>query len=39
MTLTRSQREAVLNKIKVLVAEKYFDPAFDNASWNAIAAQ
>jgi C-terminal processing protease CtpA/Prc len=36
MTLTRSQRETVLNKIKVLVTEKYFDPAFDDASWNAI---
>lgn len=36
MTLTRSQRENVLHKINVLVAEKYFDPAFNEAAWNAI---
>jgi C-terminal processing protease CtpA/Prc len=34
MALTRSQREAILNKIQKLVAEKYFDPNFDEAVWN-----
>ena len=35
MTLTRSQRENILDKIKVQVSEKYFDPAFNEAAWNA----
>ncbi len=36
MTPTRSQRENILDKIKVQVSEKYFDPAFNEAAWNAI---
>jgi C-terminal processing protease CtpA/Prc len=36
MTLTRSQREAILAKIQKLVADKYFDPNFDEAKWNSI---
>jgi carboxyl-terminal processing protease len=36
MTLSRSQREAMLGKIQKLVAEKYFDPKFDEAVWNRI---
>jgi carboxyl-terminal processing protease len=36
MTLSRSQREAMLGKIQKLVAEKYFDPKFDEAIWNRI---
>jgi len=39
MTLTRSQRETILDKIRRLVAEKYFDPNFDEAAWNAIVEQ
>ena len=36
MTPTRSQRENILGKIKAQVSEKYFDPAFNEAAWNAI---
>ena len=36
MTLSRSQRETMLGKIQKLVAEKYFDPKFDEAAWNRI---
>jgi C-terminal processing protease CtpA/Prc len=36
MTLTKSQREAILAKIKTLVTEKYFDPAFNEAAWQEI---
>ena len=36
MTLSRSQRETILAKIQKLVAEKYFDPKFDDAVWNRI---
>ena len=36
MTLSRSQRETVLGKIQKLVAEKYYDPKFDDAVWNRI---
>jgi carboxyl-terminal processing protease len=36
MTLSRSQREVMLGKIQKLVAEKYFDPRFDEAVWNRI---
>ena len=36
MTLSRSQRETMLGKIQKLVAEKYFDPKFDEAVWNRI---
>jgi C-terminal processing protease CtpA/Prc len=39
MTLTRSQRETILTKIQRLVAEKYFDPNFDEAAWNRIVEQ
>jgi len=35
MTPTRSQRENILGKIKAQVSEKYFDPAFNEAAWNA----
>ena len=35
MTTTRSQRENILCKIKSHVSEKYFDPAFNEAAWNA----
>ena len=35
MTPTRSQRENLLDKIKAQVSEKYFDPAFNEAAWNA----
>jgi C-terminal processing protease CtpA/Prc len=35
MTPTRSQRENILGKIKAQVSEKYFDPAFNEAGWNA----
>jgi carboxyl-terminal processing protease len=33
MTLSKSQREAILTKIQSLVTEKYFDPAFNEAAW------
>jgi carboxyl-terminal processing protease len=36
MTLTKAQREAILTKIRSLVAEKYFDPAFNEAAWEEI---
>ena len=36
MNLTKTQRETILTKIQALVAEKYFDPAFDNTAWQAI---
>ena len=36
MTPTRSQRENILGKIKAQVSEKYYDPAFNEAAWNAI---
>ena len=36
MTLTKAQREAVLTKIQSLVAEKFFDPAFNEAAWQEI---
>jgi C-terminal processing protease CtpA/Prc len=36
MTLSRSQRETMLGKIQKLVAQKYFDPKFDEAVWNRI---
>jgi C-terminal processing protease CtpA/Prc len=39
MTLTTQQRESILRKIQSLVAEKYFDPAFDNAEWQAIVTR
>ncbi len=39
MTLTTQQRESILTKIQSLVAEKYFDPAFDNSAWQAIVAR
>lgn len=39
MTLTRSQRETIVNKIQRLVREKYFDPGFDDGAWDAIVDQ
>jgi carboxyl-terminal processing protease len=33
--LTKTQRSTLLNKIEPTVAKKYFDPAFDNAAWQA----
>ena len=36
MALSHAQRETVLAKIQRLVAEKYFDPNFDEAVWNRI---
>jgi carboxyl-terminal processing protease len=36
MTLTKSQRAAILKKIQSLVQEKYFDPAFNEAAWQEI---
>jgi carboxyl-terminal processing protease len=36
MTLTKAQREAILTKIRSLVAEKFFDPAFNEAAWEEI---
>ena len=36
MALSRLQRETMLGKIQRLVAEKYFDPKFDEAIWNRI---
>jgi len=39
MMLTRSQREMILTKIQKLVAEKYFDPNFDETEWNNIVEQ
>lgn len=33
MDLTRKEREMLLNKIKTVVAEKYFDPAFNETQW------
>jgi hypothetical protein len=36
MTISRSQRETILTRIQRLVAEKYFDPNFDDSAWNGI---
>lgn len=36
MVLTRPQRETLLARIQQLVAEKYFDPDFDETTWNRI---
>jgi carboxyl-terminal processing protease len=36
MKLSRSQRESILTKIRTLVAEKYFDPRFDDSVWNSV---
>jgi C-terminal processing protease CtpA/Prc len=36
MDITKAQRDTILTKIEVVVSEKYFDPAFDNAAWHAI---
>jgi C-terminal processing protease CtpA/Prc len=36
MTLTKAQRETILAKIKSLVADKYFDPSFNEATWQEI---
>jgi hypothetical protein len=39
MTISRSQRETILARIEKLVAEKYFDPNFDDSVWNGIVDQ
>ena len=39
MTISRSQRETILARIQKLVAEKYFDPNFDDSVWNGIVEQ
>ena len=39
MNLTREQRGAMLSKIEKTVAEKYYDPAFNPAAWEAIVAR
>jgi len=39
MALTAQQRESILAKIQSLVAEKYFDPAFDHSAWQAIVTR
>ena len=39
MTISRSQRETILARIQRLVAEKYFDPNFDDSVWNGIVEQ
>ena len=39
MTISRSQRETILARIQKLVAEKYFDPNFDDSEWNGIVEQ
>jgi C-terminal processing protease CtpA/Prc len=39
MDLTKEQRESILTKIQTLVAERYYDPAFDNAAWQGIVAR
>jgi carboxyl-terminal processing protease len=36
MNLTKTQRETILTKIRAVVAQKYFDPSFDNAAWQTI---
>ena len=36
MTLSRSQRESIVTKIQKLVAEKYFDPNFDDSVWSSV---
>jgi len=37
--MTKSQRDAFLSKIQTLVAEKYFDPAFNEAAWQEIVGR
>ena len=39
MNLTKEQRAAVLSKIEKTVVEKYYDPAFNQAGWQAIVAK
>ena len=39
MNLTKEQRAAMLSKIEKTVAEKYYDPAFNQAGWQAIVAE
>src|ERR1700733_1709655 len=36
MNLTKTQRETILTKIRVVVERKYFDPSFDNAAWQTL---
>jgi len=39
MDITKAQRSTILTKIEAIVSEKYFDPAFDKAAWNAIVSR
>ena len=39
MELTKEQRGRLLDKIQTTVSEKYFDPAFDKAKWQALVSQ
>lgn len=39
MDLKKSQREAILSRIKSLVNEKYYDSAFDALKWQEIVAR
>jgi carboxyl-terminal processing protease len=39
MDITKAQRNTILMKIEAIVSEKYFDPAFDNAAWNATVSR
>ena len=39
MDITKAQRNTILTKIEAIVSEKYFDPAFDNAAWNATVSR
>ncbi len=38
MDLNKAQRGALLDKIEAAVAEKYYDPTFSQAAWQAIVA-
>lgn len=39
MDLNKTQRSAILAKIEKTVAEKYYDPAFDQNAWQAIVSK
>ena len=38
MDLSTTQREGLLSKIETTVSEKFYDPKFDNGSWQRIVA-
>ena len=38
MTLTRSDREELLQRIENTVQEKFYDPKFNGKNWNEIVA-